>query len=131
MKIILLFLYMLAMGLTAKGATNYYVRPSSPNPTEGLSWTNWDQAHTNLIEVTARARDGDTIYLTNNATYYLTNHVSISYAVNVRSWAPDGGLDPTNTILNGNYPATTNRIFYLNNYGTWIRGVTMTNGCFW
>ncbi len=110
-------------------ATNYYVAASGSTPTE--PWTNWAWAHTNLIEVVARCRDGDTVYVTNNSTYYLTNQVSISYAINLRSWAPDGGLDPDTTILDGNYPNTTNRLFFLNNYGAWLRGFTLTNGCFW
>jgi len=108
-------------------ATNYYVAASGSTP-DG-QWTNWAGAHTNLIEVVARTRDNDTVYVTNNATYYLTNQVSISYAVTVRSWAPDGGLDPTNTILNGNYPNTINRHFTLNNYDAKVAGFTLTNGC--
>lgn len=110
-------------------ATNYYVAASGSTPTE--PWTNWAWAHTNLIEVVARCRDGDTVYVTNNSTYYLTNQIGINYAINLRSWAPDGGLDPDTTILDGNYPNTTNRLFVLNNYGAWIRGLTLTNGCFW
>jgi len=108
-------------------ATNYYVAASGSTPTP--PWTNWEWAHTNLIEVVARTRDGDTVYVTNNATYCLTNQVNITYAITVRSWAPDGGLDRTNTILNGNYPNTTNRCVRLNHTNALVAGFTITNGC--
>lgn len=119
---------LLAPAMVSTGwATNYYVAASGSTPTP--PYTNWGWAHTNLIEVVARTRDGDTVYLTNNATYYLTNQVSINYAITVRSWRPDGDLDPVTTIINGNYSTTTNRCFYLNNYGAWLKGLTITNGC--
>jgi len=115
----------LALALIVKtgGATNYYVVASGSTPTP--PWTNWAGAHTNLIEVIARCRDNDTVYLTNNATYYLTNQAVIGYAVTVRSWAPDGGLDPATTILNGNYPNTTNRCFTVNHDRAWLAGLTI------
>ncbi len=113
----------------APAATNYYVVPSSPTPTDALSWTNWADAHTNLIEVLTRVRNGDTIYLTNNATYRLTNYAGVNYAITLRSWAPDGSMDRNTTILNGNYPANINPVVLLNKYGATIAGFTITNGC--
>ncbi|MCX6992668.1 MAG: right-handed parallel beta-helix repeat-containing protein [Kiritimatiellaeota bacterium] len=111
-------------------ATNYYVVTSSQQPSPTPPWTNWGWAHTNLIEVVAAARDNDTVYVTNNATYYLTNQITVSYAITVRSWGPGGILDPTNTIIDANVPgaATTNRHFMLNNYGAMLAGFTLTNG---
>ncbi len=112
----------------AQTTTNYYVIPSSPVATDGLAWTNWATAHTNLIEVAQRARDGDTICATNLATYRLTNQVVLADGIALRSWAPDGGLDPATTVLDGNYPLTTNRCLYLNNYHASAAGFTIANG---
>ncbi|MCX6993749.1 MAG: right-handed parallel beta-helix repeat-containing protein [Kiritimatiellaeota bacterium] len=109
-------------------ATNYYVVTSSQQPSPTPPWTNWGWAHTNLIEVVAAARDNDTVYVTNNTKYYLTNQIPVKYAVTVRSWGPGGILDPTNTILDGNYPTTTNRHFTLSNYWATLAGFTLSNG---
>ncbi len=79
------YLLLAAMIAIPCAATNYYVAAAGSNPQP--PWTNWATAHTNLIEVVARCRDGDTVYVTNNSTYYLTNQVDISYAINVRSYA--------------------------------------------
>ncbi|MCX6991516.1 MAG: right-handed parallel beta-helix repeat-containing protein [Kiritimatiellaeota bacterium] len=120
----------LALTLAAPwaSATNYYVVTSSQQPSPTPPWTNWGWAHTNLIEVIAAARNDDTVYVTNNAVYKLTNQITVSYAITVRSWGPDGIMDPTNTILVGNYPTTTNRHFQLNNSGATLAGFTLTNG---
>ncbi|MCX6993592.1 MAG: hypothetical protein NT011_10685 [Kiritimatiellaeota bacterium] len=120
----------LAMALIAPwaSATNYYVVASSQQPSPTPPWTNWGWAHTNLVEVVAAARDNDIVYVTNNAKYYLTNQITVSYAITVRSWGPGGIYDPINTILDGNYPTTTNRHFTLNNYGATVAGFTLTNG---
>ncbi|MCX6992560.1 MAG: right-handed parallel beta-helix repeat-containing protein [Kiritimatiellaeota bacterium] len=121
----------LAMTLVAPWAsasTNYYVvAPGQSTPTP--PWTNWGWAHTNLIEVVAAARDNDTVYVTNNATYWLTNQIAVTYAITVRSWGPGGILDPTNTILSGRYPGATNRHFQLNNAGAAVAGFTLKKGC--
>ncbi|MCX6992134.1 MAG: right-handed parallel beta-helix repeat-containing protein [Kiritimatiellaeota bacterium] len=109
-------------------ATNYYVVASSHQPSPTWPWTNWGWAHTNLIEVVAVARDNDTVYVTNNATYWLTNQITVSYAITVRSWGPGGILDPTDTILSGRYPNAINRHFTLNNAGAILAGLTLTKG---
>ncbi|MCX6993841.1 MAG: hypothetical protein NT011_11965 [Kiritimatiellaeota bacterium] len=119
----------MALAVPWASATNYYVVTSSQQPSPTPPWTNWGWAHTNLIEVVAVARDNDTVYVTNNATYWLTNQITVSYAITVRSWGPGGILDPTNTILDGNYPNTTNRHFTLNKYGATVAGFTLTKGC--
>ncbi|MCX6992315.1 MAG: right-handed parallel beta-helix repeat-containing protein [Kiritimatiellaeota bacterium] len=110
-------------------ATNYYVVASSQQPSPTWPWTNWGWAHTNLIEVVAAARDNDTVYVTNNQTYYLTNQVTVSYAITVRSWGPGRIMDPSNTILSGRYPDATNRHFQLTNSGATVAGFTLTKGC--
>ncbi|MCX6992889.1 MAG: hypothetical protein NT011_07070 [Kiritimatiellaeota bacterium] len=121
----------MALAVPLASATNYYVVTSSQQPSPPTSlWTNWGLAHTNLIEVVAAARDYDTVYVTNNAIYYLTNQITVSDAITVRSWGPGGILDPTNTIIDANYPnaATTNRHFTLSNYWATLAGFTLTNG---
>ncbi|MCX6993200.1 MAG: right-handed parallel beta-helix repeat-containing protein [Kiritimatiellaeota bacterium] len=111
-------------------ATDYYVVMSSQQPSPPPSlWTNWGLAHTNLLEVVAAAGNNDTVYVTNNATYWLTNQITVSYAITVRSWGPGGILDPTNTILYGRYPNATNRHFQIANSGATLAGFTLTQGC--
>ncbi|MCX6992200.1 MAG: hypothetical protein NT011_03550 [Kiritimatiellaeota bacterium] len=107
-------------------ATNYYVVTSSQQPSPTPPWTNWGWAHTNLFEVVAAARDNDTVYVTNNAKYYLTNQINVSYAITVRSWGPGGIIDPTNTIIDACAPGTTNRHFSLSNYWATLAGFTLT-----
>ncbi|MCX6992604.1 MAG: right-handed parallel beta-helix repeat-containing protein [Kiritimatiellaeota bacterium] len=124
----------LAMALAVpcpSAPTNYYVVTSSQQPSPPASlWTNWGLAHTNLFEVVAVARDGDTVYVTNNAKYYLTNQIVVAYAFTLRSWGPGGIQDPSNTIIDANIPgaATTNRHFTLSNYWATLAGFTLTNG---
>ncbi|MCX6994037.1 MAG: hypothetical protein NT011_12965 [Kiritimatiellaeota bacterium] len=118
----------MALAVPWASATNYYVVASSQQPSPTWPWTNWAWAHTNLIEVVAGARDTDVVYVTNNATYWLTNKITVSYAMTVRSWGPGGILDPTNTILSGRYPSAINRHFTLNNAGATVAGFTLTKG---
>lgn len=112
---------------TVSSAIDYYVAASGGVGTS--PYTNWGMASSNLIEVVALARNSDVVYVTNNSTYYLTNWIIVNYSMTIRSWAPGGGLDPTNTIINGNYPATTNKHFYMNHDNATLTGFTLTNGC--
>ncbi|MCX6993990.1 MAG: hypothetical protein NT011_12725 [Kiritimatiellaeota bacterium] len=105
-------------------ATDWYVTTNGT----GDGSASWANATTNLQGAINSATDSETVYVTNNATYYLTNQITVSYAITVRSWGPGGILDPTNTILDGNYPTTTNRHFTLNKYGATLAGFTLTNG---
>ncbi|MCX6994195.1 MAG: right-handed parallel beta-helix repeat-containing protein [Kiritimatiellaeota bacterium] len=100
----------------------------APNGTGG--GTSWTDTHSNLIAMVALAGDNDTVYVTNNAKYYLTNQIIVRNAITVRSWGPGGILDPTNTIIDANIPgaATTNRHFILSNYWATVAGFTLTNG---
>ncbi|MCX6994199.1 MAG: hypothetical protein NT011_13800 [Kiritimatiellaeota bacterium] len=100
----------------------------APNGTGG--GTSWTDTHSNLIAMVALAGDNDTVYVTNNAKYYLTNQIVVGNAITVRSWGPGGILDPTNTIIDANYPgvAVTNRHFMLSNYWATLAGFTLTNG---
>ncbi|MCX6993725.1 MAG: hypothetical protein NT011_11375 [Kiritimatiellaeota bacterium] len=92
--------------------------------------TSWTDTHSNLIAMVALAGDNDTVYVTNNAKYYLTNQITVTNAITVRSWGPGGIYDPTNTIIDANYPnaPTTNRHFTLSNYWATLAGFTLTNG---
>ncbi|MCX6991789.1 MAG: right-handed parallel beta-helix repeat-containing protein [Kiritimatiellaeota bacterium] len=120
---------LIGLGLTMVLATPWASaadRYVAPNGTGG--GTSWTDTHSNLIEMVALAGDNDTVYVTNNAKYYLTNQIVVKYAITVRSWGPGGILDPTNTILDGNYPITTNRHFTLSNYWATLAGFTLSNG---
>ncbi|MCX6993197.1 MAG: right-handed parallel beta-helix repeat-containing protein [Kiritimatiellaeota bacterium] len=98
----------------------------APNGTGG--GTSWTDTHSNLIEMVALAGNNDTVYVTNNATYWLTNQITIANSITVRSWGPGGIYDPTNTILSGRYPNAINRHFTLNNAGATVAGLTLTKG---
>ena len=108
-------------------ATDYYVvGPGASTPIP--PYTNWATASTNLAAVAGNAGDGDTVYVTNNTTYTLTSQMTLSYSTTVRSWGADGALDPDTTILNANYPNTTNRHLVLNDAGATVAGFTLTKG---
>ncbi|MCX6992571.1 MAG: hypothetical protein NT011_05425 [Kiritimatiellaeota bacterium] len=113
----------LALATPWASAVDRYVAPNGIGG--GTSWTD---THSNLIEMVALAGNNDTVYVTNNATYWLTNQITVSYAITVRSWGPGGILDPTNTILSGRYPDAINRHFTLNNAGATVAGFTLTKG---
>lgn len=124
------FLVVAVAGLSAMVAsaaqTNYYyvnianAAPSSP-------YTNWTDAATNIqLAVNEAQSDLGTgtncIVLVTNGNYTLTNQVEISAAITVRSVNGRGV-----TFVNGNYPNTTNRCFYITANAT-LDGFTVTNG---
>ncbi|MCX6993279.1 MAG: right-handed parallel beta-helix repeat-containing protein [Kiritimatiellaeota bacterium] len=113
----------LALATPRASAVDRYV---APNGTGG--GTSWTDAHSNLIAMVALAGDNDTVYVTNSAKYYLTNQITLSSAITVRSWGPGGIYDPTNTIIDACAPGTTNRHFTLTKYGAKVAGFTLTNG---
>ena len=100
----------------------------SLNGANNTPFANWADAATNIQMAVNVAANGETVYVTNNTIYLLTNQVIITNAITVRSWVADGGYDPTTTILNGNSPSYTNRVMFVSNTLAAIQGLTISNG---
>lgn len=130
-KNLLVSMCLLAGGSMCFGATNYVVPPGTAGVTPTPPYTNgWDYAATNLIEAVNAASAGNTV-LVSTGLYLLTNYVDITKSLHVKSWDREAGnVDRAHTIVNGNYPATTNRCFRM--YGVSakiiLEGFTITNG---
>ncbi len=130
-KILLISMWVLAGAAMCFGATNYVVPPGTTGVTPTPPYTNgWDYAATNLIEAVNAAGVSNTV-LVSTGLYLLTNYVDITKSLHVKSWNRElGRVDRAGTIVNGNYPATTNRCFRL--YGVSakiiLEGFTITNG---
>ena len=111
--------YLLGSAGTASGAT-LCVWPNSPHPGAPYNaWTN--AAHQIQTAVDAAAID-DLVWVT-NGVYSLTNGISVDQRVTIRSvngW--------TNTIVDGGYPARSNRCFKLGASNSVLDGFTIRNG---
>ncbi len=117
------FFTILVGGMLSARATEYYV---SAGGSDTHPYTNWSTAAHSIHDAVAAAGSvGNTVYVT-NGVYALTNEIVIS-DLSIRSWN-NGELDRDGTIINGNYPATTNRCFYLKNVAALVEGFTITNG---
>ena len=122
-KLKLLFVFLLA-GVCASQAVTYYVAVDGDDTRTGLDWANALATIGNAVSKANRGTGGDTV-LVSNGTYTLTSYIFITNGMTVRSV---NGRDFT--FLNGNYPNTTNRCFYIDYSSTSavIDGFTMTNG---
>ena len=92
----------------------------------GNGYNTWAGAATQIQWAVSAAGAGETVWVS-NGIYYLTNQIAIGN-VKLRSW-PDGSSRRDTTIVNGNYPAYTNRCFLLNNAAALAEGFTITNSC--
>ncbi len=102
--------------LTLRADTHYV----SLDGTNNSPYTSWADAATQIQWAVNAAGVSDTV-LVSNGTYNLTNQIYILTNITVRS------LNGTNfTFINGNYPAYTNRCFYMSN-GI-LDGFTISNG---
>jgi len=112
---------LLWFGAIVSRADTHYVSLSGTNDSP---YTNgWASAATNIQwAVDAAVNAGDKI-LVSNDTYMLTNQISITNSVTLQSV---NGY--TSTVINGNWPAYTTRVVYVNNTGAVISGFTITNG---
>lgn len=119
----------LSAGLAA-AQVSHVVEPGTRvvDPLNDPPYASWATAATNIQEaVDAAAGQGWTNVWVSNGTYYLTSQVSISAPMTVRSWN-NGALDRDGTVVDGNYPDSTNRCFWLGHAQTVLRGFTITRG---
>lgn len=101
----------------------YYV---SPDGGHVYPYTTWADAATNIQDaVTAAGTSGATVWVS-NGFYQVSAQITVNN-VQVRSW-PDGKTNRDATIVDGNYPAQTNRCFLLNHADALVEGFTIQNG---
>ena len=104
---------------TSRGAT-WYVAPGGNDGNEG---TNWKTAFLTIgAGVTAAAAANDDIVLVSNGTYTVSTAISVTKAITIRGLT---GL--RDTIVDGNYPTTSNRCFSVNNVAAVLDGLTIRN----
>ncbi len=111
---------------TISATTNYVVTPGTPGVIPTANYTSWATAATNIQDAIDVAVAGNLILVT-NGTYYLTNQIEIGTAITLRSFN-NGATDRDGTIIDGNYPTTTNRCIYINHSSAVLDGFTITNG---
>ncbi|MFA7158726.1 MAG: right-handed parallel beta-helix repeat-containing protein [Kiritimatiellia bacterium] len=118
----ILFIYAF-LSAACSGVTRYAAPPGvGVNPVPGF--TSWDTAATSIFEAVGVCAPGD-LLLVSNGTYYLTNQINITNLV-IQS-DNNGALDRDGTVLNGNFPAYSNRCFYINHASAVVEGFTITN----
>ncbi len=111
---------------TNRPAITYVVEPGTAGVIPTASYTNWATAATNIQDAINAVENNGTV-LVSNGTYTLSASLEIDNGITVRSYN-NGSTDRAGTIINGNYPATTNRCVYIAGVGTTIDGFTITNG---
>jgi len=99
-------------------AAAHYVSLSGAN---NLPYLTWADAATQIQWAVDVAASGETVWVT-NGNYALTNQIVITNggilkSVNGRNF----------TFINGNYPAYSNRCFYIDNAASLVDGFTISN----
>ena len=132
----LVLVCLLWFGAVVTRAAPHYVVPTNNDSGATSPFETWAKAATNIQDAVSAAADGETVWITNgtyfcqgictNITGTLTNTamVMITNSITVRSFSGQY----SNTIVNGYYPAWKTRVFYLDNTGAVVSGLTITNG---
>jgi hypothetical protein len=117
---------LLLAGTPFAEATNRYVSATSGSPTS--PYTNWATAALRIEDAIAVSVASDVIWVT-NGTYASTGVVanaamlSVTNGITLRS-VNGAGV----TIIDGNYPAVTNRCLFLSHASAVVEGFTLRNG---
>ncbi len=106
--------------------TRFVVPPGTPGVVSSPGYTSWGTAATNIQHAVDAATTDDLILVT-NGTYVLTSEISITKKVTLRSFK-NGLTDRIGTILDGNFPVTSNRCLNVDFAGAVVDGFTITNG---
>jgi len=89
-------------------------------------FTSWETAATNIQDAVSAAGAGDLVLVT-NGVHTLTNQLVIKTALTLRSFN-EGATDRGGTVIDGGYPARTNRCIFVDKVVAVIDGFTITNG---
>jgi hypothetical protein len=122
LSLIPLFLFAAAAAAT----TRCVVPPGTPGVATAPGFTSWGTAATNIQHAVDTAETDDIVLVT-NGTYRLTSEISIAKKITLRSFK-NGTTNRDGTILDGNFPATSNRCLNVNFAGAVVDGFTITNG---
>ncbi len=112
---------MQVLAFSAMAAT-FYVAEDGSDSNAGTN--GWGDALLTIGSAVGKAVNYDTI-LVSNGTYTVPAYIYVNKALDIRGFSGN----PADTIVNGNFPLTTNRCFYLNHTGAVISAFTITNGC--
>ena len=106
-------------------AATHYVSLAGNNTSP---YTNgWASAATNIQLAVNQALANDTV-LVSNGTYNLTNQILVTANITLKSLYGTNVL-ATSSIINGGYPAYTNRCIMVSNTDGIVDGFIITNGC--
>ena len=118
--VVFLGVFLATGAATVWGDTPHYVAHGGQTPMS--NYTSWATAASNIQDAVDAAIANDTV-LVSNGNYTLTNQINILREITVRGF---NGQDQT--FVNGNYPWTTNRCFYIYNAPAVLDGLTISNG---
>lgn len=113
--------------LPVLATTRYVVTPGTTGVNPTSPYTSWETAATNIQTAVNLAISGDEV-LVKTGIYYLSSTLTISKAITLRSDNGLGEIDRAATILDGGYPAVSNRCVFINGAAATIDGFTITNG---
>ena len=117
--IILAVLISLSLCFSAKAETYYIATNGLDTRTGRGDWTN---ALLTISNAVGKAADND-IILVSNGTYVVATNIYVTNGVTLR-----GENGSSNTMINGNYPVTTNQCFYIKHTNAVVEGFTIING---
>jgi len=113
---------LICIGSVGAGAATFYVAEDGNDANGGTN--GWGDALLTIGSAVSKAANADTI-LVSNGTYFVTANINVTKALDIRGFSGK----PQDTIVNGNFPATTNRCFFINHTGAVVSAFTITNGC--
>lgn len=104
MKKIFVALVGMTIALTPVFAANWYVSPSGNDSNNGTSWASAKKT----IQAGINAAAATDTVLVADGTYVVTQQIRLTNSINIQS-VNGAGV----TIIDGNYPNTTNRVLYI------------------
>jgi len=102
-------------------ANTFYVATNGNDLALGDNWANALLTISNAVAMATGVSDQ---VILSNGVHYLSGQIVITNAITVRGMT----TNRENVIVNGNYPATTNRCFFLARAGAEVADLTITNG---
>ncbi len=110
-----------ALAADSARAATYYVATNGNDTAAGTDWTT---ALLTISNAVAMADGGNDVVVLSNGVHYLFDQIFITNAIVVRGMT----TNRNNVVVNGNFPANTNRCFFLENAGAEVADLTIING---